>query len=56
VLRQPWARIVLSGAATIDQLSANLSAESLMLSDQHLSTLAEEPGAYWRTRSSLPWA
>jgi aryl-alcohol dehydrogenase-like predicted oxidoreductase len=59
VLRQPWARIVLSGAVTIGQLTANLSAESLTLSAsqaQLLSTVAEKPDEYWRTRSSLPWA
>jgi aryl-alcohol dehydrogenase-like predicted oxidoreductase len=59
VLRQPWARIVLSGAATIDQLTANLSAGALTLSPAHgeqLSTLAEYPAAYWQTRSGLPWA
>ncbi|HEY0534850.1 MAG TPA: aldo/keto reductase [Actinoplanes sp.] len=59
VLRQPWARIVLSGAATTGQLAANLSAESLTLSathDDRLSTMAEKPDAYWQARSSLPWA
>jgi aryl-alcohol dehydrogenase-like predicted oxidoreductase len=58
VLRQPWARIVLSGAATSGQLTTNLSAESLTLSDSQvtwLSTLTEEPAAYWHTRASLPW-
>jgi aryl-alcohol dehydrogenase-like predicted oxidoreductase len=58
VLRQPWARIVLSGAATTGQLTTNLSAESLTLTDSQvtrLSTLTEEPAAYWHTRSSLPW-
>jgi aryl-alcohol dehydrogenase-like predicted oxidoreductase len=59
VLRQPWARIVLSGAATTAQLAANLSAGSLTLTDdqtRHLATLAETPAAYWRTRSDLPWS
>jgi aryl-alcohol dehydrogenase-like predicted oxidoreductase len=59
VLRQPWARIVLSGAATTGQLTSNLTAESLPLTvahDRFLSTLVEEPEAYWRTRSSLAWA
>jgi aryl-alcohol dehydrogenase-like predicted oxidoreductase len=59
VLRQPWARIVLSGAATTAQLTANLSAGSLTLTDEqtrHLATLAETPAAYWRTRSDLPWS
>jgi aryl-alcohol dehydrogenase-like predicted oxidoreductase len=59
VLRQPWARIVLSGAATTGQLAANLAAESLHLTAAHaeqLSAMAEEPETYWQTRSSLPWA
>ena len=59
VLRQPWARIVLSGAATTAQLTANLSAGSLTLTDEQtrrLATLAETPAAYWRTRSDLPWS
>jgi aryl-alcohol dehydrogenase-like predicted oxidoreductase len=58
VLRQPWARIVLSGAATTGQLTANLAAESLTLTadrDGRLSALAEKPEAYWQKRSSLPW-
>jgi aryl-alcohol dehydrogenase-like predicted oxidoreductase len=56
-LRQPWARIVLSGAATTDQLAANLAAESLSASlDERVSTMAEKPDAYWQTRAALPWA
>lgn len=58
VLRQPWARIVLSGAATTGQLATNLSAESVTLTAdhvRHLSALAEDPEDYWRARSSLPW-
>jgi len=59
VLRRPWARIVLSGAATTGQLAANLAAESLTLTAAHaerLAAMAESPQAYWQTRSSLPWA
>lgn len=58
VLRRPWARIVLSGAATTEQLAANLSAESVTLTADHvrrLSTLAESSEDYWRARSMLPW-
>jgi aryl-alcohol dehydrogenase-like predicted oxidoreductase len=59
VLRRPWARIVLSGAATTAQLAANLSAQALTLSaevDEQLDALREPPPAYWQTRSRLPWA
>jgi len=59
VLNQPWARIVLSGAATTAQLTANLAAESVTLTDAHeqqLAGLAESPEAYWQTRSELPWS
>lgn len=57
VLRQRWARIVLSGAATTEQLTANLAAESLSAAlDDRLSGMAEKPEAYWQTRAELPWA
>ncbi|MEU9327280.1 aldo/keto reductase [Streptomyces canus] len=58
VLRQPWAGVVLSGAATTVQLASNLHAAVVDLDDQQLSRLAElaeEPGAYWERRSRLPW-
>jgi aryl-alcohol dehydrogenase-like predicted oxidoreductase len=56
VLRQPWARIALSGAATTAQLAANLAAESLDLGAQSFDALAEDPPAYWRTRADLSWS
>ncbi|MET9793268.1 aldo/keto reductase [Streptomyces canus] len=58
VLRQPWAGVVLSGAATTVQLASNLHAAVVDLDDEQLSRLAglaEEPGAYWESRSRLPW-
>ncbi|MGA4843072.1 aldo/keto reductase [Streptomyces sp. G45] len=58
VLRQPWAGVVLSGAATSVQLVSNLHATAVDLDDAHLerlAALAEEPTAYWRTRAGLPW-
>ncbi|MFG2192271.1 aldo/keto reductase [Streptomyces sp. NPDC048639] len=58
VLARPWAGVVLSGAATTGQLSSNLAAASIALDEGHLvrlEALAEEPGAYWRHRSALPW-
>ncbi|MET8629125.1 aldo/keto reductase [Kitasatospora sp. NPDC004669] len=56
---QPWADIVLSGAATLDQLTSNLTAAEVSLTPEDLAalaTMAEPTDAYWRTRSSLPWA
>ncbi|MEU0301510.1 aldo/keto reductase [Streptomyces sp. NPDC006175] len=59
VLHQPWAGVVLSGAATVTQLAANLHAPLLDLDPDRLDRLAalvEEPEAYWRHRASLPWS
>ncbi|MFJ9102715.1 aldo/keto reductase [Streptomyces sp. NPDC102405] len=58
VLRQPWAGVVLSGAATTVQLASNLHAAVVDLDDEQLSRLAglaEEPDAYWERRRRLPW-
>jgi aryl-alcohol dehydrogenase-like predicted oxidoreductase len=43
VLAQPFADIVLSGAATVEQLASNLAAHP------------EDPEQYWSHRSGLPW-
>ncbi|MGW1070044.1 aldo/keto reductase [Streptomyces aureus] len=58
ILRQPWAGVVLSGAATANQLASNLHAAVVDLDEDQLTRLAalvEEPGAYWEHRSRLPW-
>lgn len=58
VLRQPWAGVVLSGAATTLQLASNLHAAVVDLDDDQaarLAALAEEPAAYWERRGQLPW-
>ncbi|KUO14512.1 aldo/keto reductase [Streptomyces dysideae] len=58
VLRQPWAGVVLSGAATVTQLASNLHAPVVDLDEDQLERLAalvEEPGAYWEQRGQLPW-
>jgi aryl-alcohol dehydrogenase-like predicted oxidoreductase len=57
-LVQPWADVVLSGAATVEHLENNLRSLAVDYTDvQHaeLAGLAEEPEAYWATRSALPW-
>ncbi|MFE3165137.1 aldo/keto reductase [Streptomyces sp. NPDC059224] len=58
VLRQPWAGVVLSGAATLGQLASNLHAAAVDLDEDQLTrlaALAEEPHVYWERRGSLPW-
>ncbi|MFC7259739.1 aldo/keto reductase [Streptomyces lutosisoli] len=58
ILRQPWAGVVLSGAATAGQLASNLHAAVVDLDDDQLSrlaALAEDPRAYWERRGQLPW-
>lgn len=58
VLRQPWAGVALSGAATSVQLVSNLHAAAVDLDAEQLESLAglvEEPAAYWERRGQLPW-
>jgi len=58
VLAQPWADVVLSGAATVAHLKSNLAGLSLEVDDEldaRLAALTEEPDAYWSTRAALPW-
>ncbi|MEU8791661.1 aldo/keto reductase [Streptomyces sp. NPDC048643] len=58
VLRQPWTGVVLSGAATANQLASNLHAAVVDLGDaqlRRLDALAEAPRAYWERRGQLPW-
>lgn len=58
VLAQPWAGIVLSGAATIEHMEANVRAVEVAMDEEtavRLQTLVEAPEAYWQTRSALAW-
>jgi aryl-alcohol dehydrogenase-like predicted oxidoreductase len=58
VLHQPWADIVLSGAATPAQIAGNIAAAAVRLAPGQLGqfdTLAEPTSAYWRHRAALPW-
>ena len=58
VLARPWVDVVLSGAATLDQLRSNLAALAVPW-DQHASemaeSVAEDPEDYWHARARLPW-
>lgn len=58
VLAQPWASIVLSGAATVDTLHSNLKATRVHWTPelaQQLAPLQEDSSAYWSHRSALTW-
>jgi aryl-alcohol dehydrogenase-like predicted oxidoreductase len=57
-LAQPWADVVLSGAATPDQLQSNVTALGLNLdedADAALDRLSEPADSYWQQRSGLVW-
>lgn len=58
VLAQPWVNIVLSGAATAEQLRSNAAALQVRWDEEavsELATLEETPAAYWAMRASLAW-
>ena len=58
VLAQPWADVVLSGAATVDTLRSNLAALDVAWdarADEQLAELEEPADAYWERRSELAW-
>jgi aryl-alcohol dehydrogenase-like predicted oxidoreductase len=58
VLAQPWADVVLSGAATADTLGSNLAALDVTWDaqlDERLAELAEPADAYWERRAELAW-
>ena len=56
-LAQPWADVVLSGAATVPQLRSNLAAlERTSGPDpEQLTGLAIDPRVYWGERAAMPW-
>jgi aryl-alcohol dehydrogenase-like predicted oxidoreductase len=55
-LHQPWSSVVLSGAATGDQLRSNLKALDIPRAvTAQLAPLAETPEEYWGIRGALPW-
>ena len=57
-LAQPWAHVVLSGAATVPQLESNLAAQAVDYDtelDEELAALTEDREAYWETRAALSW-
>jgi aryl-alcohol dehydrogenase-like predicted oxidoreductase len=52
-LGQPGVDVVLSGAASVPQLTSNLAGLSVVL--PALPDLAEQPADYWAARSARPW-
>jgi aryl-alcohol dehydrogenase-like predicted oxidoreductase len=57
-LAQPWADLVLSGAATASQLRSNLAAREVAWDDEldrRLAGLVEHRDEYWEARARLPW-
>ena len=58
-LGRPWANVVLSGAATIDQLEANAGAREFKydakLEQELLSAISISSDDYWRARSGFSW-
>lgn len=58
VLAQPWVTIVLSGAATVDQVHSNVQAMGVAWDAEAATTLlplVETPTVYWAARSALAW-
>ena len=58
VLAQPWADVVLSGAATVAHLESNQQAASVVWDDEAgeiTSALNEDPQRYWKVRSRMDW-
>jgi aryl-alcohol dehydrogenase-like predicted oxidoreductase len=58
VLAQPWADVVLSGAATVETLRSNLAALDVTWDaelDEQVSSLDEPADEYWERRAELAW-
>jgi len=58
VLARPWVDVVLSGAATVEQLKSNAAALSIAWDpsfDRDLQSIVEPPDRYWPTRAMLNW-
>ncbi len=58
VLAQPWADVVLSGAATVAALESNLTATAVPADaglERELAGIVRDPGDYWQERAALAW-
>jgi aryl-alcohol dehydrogenase-like predicted oxidoreductase len=57
-LHQPWADVVLSGAARVSHLRSNARAVDVAwdeTAEEALSGLSEAPSSYWTNRDALSW-
>jgi aryl-alcohol dehydrogenase-like predicted oxidoreductase len=57
-LSRPWADVVLSGAATAEQVESNLASLTVDLNPdlmERLDAIREESFSYWKRRAALPW-
>ena len=57
-LARPWANIVLSGAATVDQIRLTVGALDFVYGaelDEQLRSVAVDSSEYWRARSTFRW-
>ena len=54
-LSQPWADVVLLGAATVGQLHSNLQALRTAADELPLPAVAEPPEDYWARRAARSW-
>jgi aryl-alcohol dehydrogenase-like predicted oxidoreductase len=58
VLAQPWADVVLSGAASVEELESNVAALTLQLDPQlveRLDAIDQDSPSYWQMRAAQPW-
>ena len=57
-LARPWADVVLTGAATVEQIQSNIAALTVAYDaalEEQLRSVSIASGEYWRARSSFRW-
>jgi len=57
-LARPWADVVLTGAATVEQIRSNVAALDLAYDaelEEQLRSISISSTQYWRARSSFRW-
>jgi len=57
-LARPWADVVLTGAATVEQIQSNIAALTVAYDaalEEQLRSVTIASGEYWRARSSFRW-
>jgi len=57
-LARPWADVVLTGAATVEQIRSTVFALELAYDEElevQLRSVSLKPAEYWQARSSFKW-